>query len=250
MELSEEQRARYQRNILAPGFGEAGQARLGQGRVLIVGLGGLGSPAALYLAAAGVGTLGLLDSDQVERSNLQRQILHGTGDLGRAKTESAARAVEELNPHVRIECIEQRLTAENGARIIGPFDAVVEATDRFETKFLINDVCLQLKKPFATAGILGWTGHGLFVVPGKTACLRCALPEPPPNAPTTAELGVIGAVAGAMGCLEALEVVRWLAGLWRPRPDGAARLHSLDGETMRLNTLNVRPQPGCRCART
>ncbi len=257
MPLTESQRARYERNLLIPGLGEEGQERLARARVLIVGLGGLGSPAAFYLAAAGVGTLGLLDSDLVEISNLQRQILHSAARLGDAKTSSAAAALAALNPEVRIETFQERLSGENAAERIRDFDVVVEACDSFESKFLINDTCLELVKPFATAGILALSGQAQFVVPGRTACLRCVLPEIPEGVPTTSQLGVLGALPGILGSVEALEVIRWIGGLWEPQPGGAGSLHTVDahmsdgntgGDTMRLHTLRLTRRPDCPCS--
>ncbi len=239
---------RYQRNLLIPGFGEQGQERLGQTRVAVVGLGGLGSPVALYLAAAGVGTLGLFDSDAVELSNLQRQVLHDTGRLGMGKAESAAATLEKLNPGVALEVHAVRLTEGNAREFLGPYDAVVEATDNFESKFLLNDVCLDLRKPLATAGILALSGHALFVVPGCSPCLRCVSPEIPRGVPTTAEQGVLGAVPGILGSVEALEILRWAAGLWTARADGRGLLHSVDGRTMRLASMRIPRRRECRCA--
>lgn len=244
----DDERVRYDRNIRVPGFGETGQECLAEKRVLVVGLGGLGSPAALYLAAAGIGTLGLLDSDRVEMSNLQRQILHATSRIEYPKVRSAETVLADLNPSVNLEMIEERLVPGNAREVIERFDAVIEAVDNFETKFLINDTCLDLGKPFATAGILSVSGHAMFVVPGKSACLRCSLQEPPDSPSTTAELGVLGPVPGIMGSLEALEVLRWAAGMWRPQRDGAGLLHSIDGEMMRLRTLRVPPRRDCRCS--
>ncbi len=247
MALTEHQRVRYERNLLIPGWGEAAQMRLAEGRVLIVGLGGLGSPAALYLAAAGVGTLGLLDSDCVELSNLQRQIAHTTLRLEQPKCLSAAKALDALNPEVRVETFQARLTASNAEQWIGEYDAVIEACDNFESKFLINDVCLEMKKPFATAGILAMSGQAQFVVPGQTPCMRCVMPEIPEGVPTTGQLGVLGTVPGILGSVEAMEIIRWLAGLWKPSPGGTGRLHSVDGDSMRLRTMRVSRRPECRC---
>lgn len=248
MEFNDQDRARYSRNMLIPGLGEDGQKRLARARVLIVGLGGLGSPAAFYLAAAGVGTLGLLDADTVNVSNLQRQILHRTLDIGEAKVVSATRTLQALEPALNIEPRIETLTADNAADIVSRYDAVIEATDNFEAKFLLNDTCLGLGKPLATAGILALAGHAMFVVPGKTACLRCVVPHQPDGVPTTAELGVLGSVPGILGSLEALEVVRWLVGLWTPQDDCAGLLHSVDGNVMRLHTMRVAPRPQCACA--
>ena len=239
---------RYRRNLLIPGFGEQGQERLGRTRVAVVGLGGLGSPVSLYLAAAGVGTLGLFDSDAVELSNLQRQVLHDTTRLGMRKADSAAAALKALNPEVAIHVHVVRVTAENARALLAPYDAVVEATDNFESKFLLNDVCLDLRKPLATAGILALSGHAMFVVPGCSPCLRCVSPDIPRGVPTTAEQGVLGAVPGILGSVEALEIIRWAAGLWDGRADGRGLLHSVDGRTMRLATLRVPRRKDCRCA--
>lgn len=248
MVLTAERQERYERNLLVEGFGEAGQERLAAARVAVVGLGGLGSPVALYLAAAGVGRLGLIDPDRVELSNLQRQVLHATSDVGMPKTESAGAAIHVLNPEVQTETIADRVTPANAADLVSPYDLVVEATDDLETKFLINDVCLELRKPFATAGILALSGQAQFVVPGQSPCLRCAVVEIPQGVPTTSERGVLGAVPGILGSVQALEVIRYLAGLWAPLPGGAGYLHSVDGDTMRLRSLRLAPRAGCRCA--
>jgi molybdopterin/thiamine biosynthesis adenylyltransferase len=247
--LTCEQRKRYERNLLIPGLGEVGQERLAHARVLIVGLGGLGSPAALYLAAAGIGELGLLDSDTIELSNLQRQVIHSTPRIGRHKANSAAEALAALNPEVRTTPIEARLNPSNASEIVSKFDVVVEASDNFETKFLINDVCLDERRPFVTAGILALSGQAQFVVPGRTPCLRCAVSDPPEGIPTTSELGVLGAVPGILGSLEAMEVIRWIVGLWKPKEDGSGRLHSINGDTMRLCTLTLPRRWECPCAR-
>lgn len=249
MGLTEDQRRRYERNVLVPGFGEAGQERLARTCVLVVGLGGLGSPAAYYLAAAGVGTLGLVDPDCVSLSNLQRQILHSTCRVGEPKTQSAAETLAALNPEIQIDSYQIKLTPSRAADLIGRFDVVVEASDNFETKFLVNDTCLELNKPFVTAGILALSGQALFVVPGQSPCLRCMLPDVPKEAPTTAELGVLGPAPGVLGSIEALEVIRWAAGLWKPQPDGAGLLHSMDGDAMHLRTLRIRRRSDCPCGR-
>lgn len=244
--LSPNERERYARNLLIPDFGAAGQERLRTAKVLVVGLGGLGSPAAFYLAAAGVGTLGLLDSDTVALSNLQRQILHATRCVGQAKAASAAAMLAELNPEVTLRAYEERLTEATAPARMGAYDLVIEACDTFEAKFLINDACVALRKPFTTAGVVGLSGQAMLVVPGRTPCLRCLLPEPPDE---VSGQGALGAAAGVLGCLEALDALRWVAGLWQPRADGAGRLHRLDGESMRVTTIEVQRRPECRCAR-
>jgi adenylyltransferase/sulfurtransferase len=247
MPLTPEQRTRYERNLLIPGIGEAGQERLAAARVAIVGLGGLGSPVGYYLAAAGVGTLGLFDSDVVELSNLQRQVLHSTPRLGRTKIDSAAETLTALNPDVTVHTSQVRISRENADDILSPYDAVVEATDNFESKYVINDACVQLRKPFATAGILAMSGQALFVVPGQTPCLRCAVPHAPQGVPTTGQLGVLGAVPGILGSVEAMEIIRWIVGQWTPQADGSGRLHRVDGDTMRLHTMRIPRRANCRC---
>ena len=246
--LTQEQKERYQRNILIPGIGEAGQERLLNASVCIIGLGGLGSSAALYLAAAGVGRLGLVDSDVLELSNLQRQVLHTTDRLGTTKTQSAEETLRALNPEIRLQSAQMRVSEDNAADLLSAYDLVLEATDNFEAKFLINDVCLEYRKPFATAGILALSGQSMFVVPGQTPCLRCAIPVVPRGVPTSSEQGVLGAVPGVLGSLEAMAAIRYLAGLWNPQPDGAGAVHSIDGEALRWRTTRLPRNPRCRCA--
>ncbi len=246
--LSQEQRERYQRNILIPGFGESGQERLLDASVCIIGLGGLGSSAALYLAAAGVGRLGLIDSDTLELSNLQRQVLHATDRLGMSKARSAEMTLRALNPGLTLQTVQTRVTGENAASLFSAYDLVVEATDNFAAKFLINDVCLECRTPFATAGILALAGQMMFVVPGKTPCLRCAVPVEPLGVPTTGELGVLGAVPGVLGSLEALAALRFLAGMWQPAADGSGAVLSVEGESLRWRTTRLPRNPSCRCA--
>lgn len=246
--LTPEQRTRYERNLLVHGIGDKGQAKLAAARVLIVGLGGLGSPAALYLAAAGVGVIGLADPDRVELSNLQRQVLHRQSEIRQLKVDSAVRALLALNAEVLLELHPTFLDKDNAAALLAAYDVVVEATDSFETKYLVNDACVDSGKPFVTAGIIALSGHALFVVPGRTPCLRCVVPELPLGEPTTAERGVLGAAAGILGSLEALEVLRWITGLDAPAQGDVGRLHGVDGEGMRLTTTRVRRRPDCRCA--
>jgi adenylyltransferase/sulfurtransferase len=241
---------RYERNIRMTEIGEDGQRKLSEARVAVVGLGGIGGSAAYYLAAAGVGTLGLVDPDKVERSNLQRQILHATDRIGSAKTESAAATLGALNPDIELVSMPLQLTSANAAEVLGDFDVVVEATDSYDSKYLVNDACLDAGKPLATAGAVGLSGHALFIVPGKTCCLRCALPCPPEGARPPAEQGVLGAVPGLLGSLEALEVLRWLVGAWEPPAEPAGSLHGLDGKSMTLRTIRVPQRDGCRCEHT
>jgi len=245
--MTPEQAQRYDRNIRVPLIGVEGQERILRSRVCVIGLGGLGSPAALYLAAAGVGSLVLVDRDRVELSNLQRQILHGTGFLGAPKTDSAAARLSDLSPDTSITTHAVDVTLENVAACLDGCDCVVDATDNFATKYLVNDACVEADVPLATAGILALSGQAMFVVPGRTPCLRCLVPEPPVDVPTTAEQGVLGAVPGVLGSIQALETLRWIAGAWSP-PIGGGAVHSVDGESMRITTLRVGRAPECRCA--
>ena len=180
MNLTEQQIERYSRHILLPEVGGKGQEKLLAGRVLLVGAGGLGSPAGLYLAAAGVGTIGIVDADTVDLSNLQRQVIHFTGDLGRPKVESAAEKIRAMNPDVRVQTYHQRLTAANALRILAEYDFVIDGTDSFASKFLVADACHFAGKPYSHAGILRFDGQTMTVRPGQTACYRCIFREPPP----------------------------------------------------------------------
>jgi molybdopterin/thiamine biosynthesis adenylyltransferase len=202
----------YSRNIRIPEVGVEGQLKLLNSRVLIVGLGGLGSPALYYLAACGIGEIGIADGDRVELSNLQRQILHGREDVGREKTASAERTITRLRPDLRLISYDSRISEDNAREIIAPYDFVIEATDNFVSKFLINDVCVRLGKAFSHAGILGMYGQTMTVVPGKGPCYRCVFGDPPPSGavPTTQEVGVLGVVPGVLGAIQAAEAIKYL----------------------------------------
>lgn len=244
MSLTEEEIHRYSRQIILPEVGGIGQERLQRSRVLVVGAGGLGSPAALYLAAAGVGTLGLCDADRVDLTNLQRQILHGTPDVGRPKVESGADALRRLNPGVRVVEHPSRLVAANALDVIRGYDVVVDGTDTFRSKFLVNDACVAAGVPYVYAGILRFEGQILTVVPGRGPCYRCFFREPPPpgSVPTCAQAGILGAVAGVMGSLQALEVLKLLLGVGEPL---VGRLVVFDGEALTFREVRVRRDPQC-----
>lgn len=237
---------RYQRNISIKQIGEKGQIAINNAKVLIVGLGGLGSSAAYYLAAAGVGTIGLMDSDKVELSNLQRQILHDVSDIGKEKIQSAVESLKAFNPELKYNLYNMRLDESNAYEILSQYDAVIEGTDNFESMFLINDICVKNNIPFATAGILSLSGQALFVVPGKSPCLRCVIPEIP-ETPTTFELGVLGTLPGILGCIEAMDIIRWIVGMWKPLKDDKGPLHNIDGENMRFNTIQISRAKNCKC---
>ncbi|MQL50762.1 molybdopterin-synthase adenylyltransferase MoeB [Desulfofundulus thermobenzoicus] len=241
--LTQEQEKRYQRNILLPGVGVEGQVKLLQSGVLLVGAGGLGSPAAFYLAAAGVGRLGLVDADVVDLSNLQRQILHRTGDIGRPKVESARDKLVALNPDVQVEVFPERLSAASAVSLIERYDLVVDCTDNFATRFLLNETCLALGKPFIYGGVLAFAGNLMTIIPGAGPCLRCIFPvEPEQGVPGCAELGVLGAVPGIIGTLQATEAIKYLLGLGELL---TGRLLTFDALSMTFYEVSVQQNPDC-----
>ena len=214
MILSDEQLERYSRHIILKGLGSKGQKKLLQSRVLIVGAGGLGSPAAMYLASAGVGTIGIVDADRVDLSNLQRQIIHSTDDIGKEKVLSAKETINELNPDVNVITYPFYLNSENILDVIKDYDFVIDGTDNFAAKFLINDACVIAEKPFCHAGILQFQGQLMTYVPGEGPCYRCIFQEPPlkGEVPSCREAGVIGVIAGVIGTLQATEAIKYLIG--------------------------------------
>jgi molybdopterin/thiamine biosynthesis adenylyltransferase/rhodanese-related sulfurtransferase len=240
---------RYSRQIMLPGFGEAGQQRLGQTSALIVGLGGLGSPAALYLAAAGIGTLGLLDSDAVELSNLHRQPLHNSERFGWRKTESAAATLRALNPRVRLQLHDIRLTSQNARDIMERYDIVLDASDNFETRYTTNDTCAALAKPFVYGSIFRFEGEVSLFDPRTGPCYRCLYPEPPPPdlVPDCSQAGVLGVLPGVIGMLQAVEVIKYAAGIGRPL---IGRLLRVDALSMTFREICFDRDPECRaCAK-
>ena len=242
--FSEEQLERYSRHILLGEVGVEGQERLMDGRVLVIGAGGLGSPAVLYLAAAGVGTIGVVDDDTVDLSNLQRQIAHTTADLGRPKVESAASAMQAINPEVRVEPHRCRLDPGNVRRLVRRYDFVIDGADNFPTKFLVNDACLLEGVPFSHGGILRFTGQTMTVLPGESACYRCVFRQPPPPdaVPSCSQAGVLGAVAGMLGTIQATEALKFLTGVGNLLTD---RLLSFDAAAMRFRTTVLHRQEDC-----
>ena len=220
------------------------RVRLRTGRVLVVGVGGLGCPAATTLAAAGVGTIGLIDPDLVELSNLHRQILHGDADLGRPKVESAREKLVGIAPDTTIRTYETKLTAENLAAVFGEFDFVIDGTDTVAAKFLINDGAVLTGTPYSHAGILGFRGQTLTVLPRRTTCYRCLFPVPPPpgEVPTCQEAGVIGAVGGALGVIQAGEAIKFILGEGELLSD---RLLTFDALALRWRTVKLRRNPRC-----
>lgn len=214
MALTDEQMERYSRHIILKEVGAKGQRKLLDAKVLIIGAGGLGAPAAMYLAAAGVGTIGIADADEVELSNLQRQIIHATEDLGKPKVISAKETMERMNPDVKVNAYQIFVDASNIRGLIRDYDFIIDGTDNFPAKFLINDACVIEKKPFSHAGIIRFRGQLMTYVPGKGPCYRCVFKNPPPAdaVPTCKQAGVIGAMGGVIGSLQAMEAVKYIIG--------------------------------------
>jgi adenylyltransferase/sulfurtransferase len=242
--LSQQEVARYSRHLIMPEVGLDGQKRLKASSVLLVGAGGLGSPLGLYLAAAGVGRLGLVDFDVVDFSNLQRQVLHGTGDVGRPKLHSARDRILAINPEVRVDLYETHLTSANALDILRPYDVVVDGTDNFPTRYLVNDACVLLGKPNVYGSIFRFDGQASVFYPGKGPCYRCLYPEPPPpgEVPSCAEGGVLGILPGLVGCIQATEAVKLLLGQGNPL---VGRLLLYDALQMSFREFKVRRNPRC-----
>jgi len=215
MGLREDQIERYSRQIILPQVGGKGQEKLLNAKVLIIGAGGLGSPCAMYLASAGIGKIGIVDSDKVELNNLQRQILHSTKDLGRPKVESAKGKIKAINQDVEVMTYNLRLTSENILDIIKDYDIVVDGSDNFPTRYLVNDACILSKKPLSHGAIFRFDGQATTIIPGKSPCYRCLFPEPPPPGlvPSCQEAGILGAVAGVIGTIQANEVLKYILGI-------------------------------------
>jgi len=251
MSLSDEELERYARHLILREVGGAGQAKLARARVLVIGAGGLGSPAILYLAAAGVGTIGVVDDDRVSLSNLQRQIAHRTADIGRLKTESAAEAATAINPHVRVETHPFRLTEENAPALISQYDIVLDGSDNFATRFLVNDACHRAERTLVSAAVGQFDGQlavykshlrpdGQRVYP----CYRCLFPEPPPEGtvPSCTEAGILGALTGVLGSMQALEALKEILSIGETM---AGRLMLYDALGGLVRTVRVLPDPEC-----
>ncbi|MDR3673898.1 MAG: molybdopterin-synthase adenylyltransferase MoeB [Acidobacteriota bacterium] len=243
-QLSKDEVLRYSRHLIMPEVGMEGQLKLRQAKVLCIGAGGLGSPLSLYLAAAGVGKLGLVDFDVVDFTNLQRQVIHGTSDVGRTKLESARDTLLEINPHVEIESFETRLTSDNALDIFRDYDVVADGTDNFPTRYLVNDACVLLGKPNAYASIFRFEGQASVFYAEQGPCYRCLYPEPPPPGlvPSCAEGGVLGVLPGIMGCIQAMETIKLILG----RGDSLiGRLLLFDALGMKFRELKLRKNPDC-----
>ncbi len=243
MELTEEQMYRYSRHIILKDVGGQGQQKILNGKVLIIGAGGLGSPVALYLAAAGVGTIGIVDGDNVDLTNLQRQIAHFTPDLDRPKVDSAREKIESINPDVKVATYKDIVHAGNILDMINDYDFIIDGTDNFPAKFLINDACVMSGKPYSHAGILRFDGQTITYTPGNT-CYRCIFPEPPPKGavPSCSEAGILGAVAGVLGTIQATEALKYLLGKGELLTN---RLLTLDALNMRFREIPLKKNDEC-----
>lgn len=242
--LTQDQIVRYSRQLILKEVGGRGQRKLMESKVLIVGAGGLGSPAALYLAAAGVGRIGIADSDRVDLSNLQRQVIHSTKSLGMPKAESAKETIQALNPEVEVTTIEERLDSGNALKILKGWDFVIDGSDNFPTKFLINDACVLKDIPFSHAGVLRFIGMTTTVIPHRGPCYRCLIKEaPPPGAvPTCQEAGVLGTVPGVMGAIQATEAIKFLIGAGNLL---VGRVLYFDALNLRFDQFELKRNPRC-----
>jgi len=243
-QFTPEQITRYARHFTLPEVGEQGQAKLLDGKVLCIGAGGLGSPVAFYLAAAGVGTIGIIDHDTVDMSNLQRQILHTNDRVGMPKVESAQKTLNALNPEVKVIGFNERLSSENVMRIIKDFDIVVNGCDNFPTRYLINDACVMAKKPLVDGSIFQFEGQVTVFYPDRGPCYRCLFPEPPPPgaAPSCAEAGVLGVLPGLVGCMQALEAMKLILGAGKSLIGRMMHFETLSSE---VRVLKLRRDPNC-----
>jgi sulfur-carrier protein adenylyltransferase/sulfurtransferase len=243
-ELTLDEVRRYSRHLIIPDVGMDGQKRLKNARVLVIGAGGLGSPALMYLAAAGVGTLGVVDFDTVDESNLQRQIIHGQSDIGRSKAESAKESVAEVNPYVRVVVHDERLDNDNVLGIFEQYDLIVDGTDNFATRYMVNDACVLLGKPYVWGSIYRFDGQASVFWAEHGPCYRCLYPEPPPPGmvPSCAEGGVLGVLCASVGSIQVTEAIKLLTGIGEPL---LGRLMLYDALEMGYRTLDVRKDPDC-----
>ena len=245
MAFTNEQIERYSRHFILKEIGIKGQKKLLNSRVLVIGAGGLGSPAAIYLAAAGVGTIGIADADEVDLSNLQRQILHSSNDLGKAKVQSAKESIESLNPDVKVNTYHTFVSADNILDIIKDYDFIIDATDNFPAKFLINDACVIARKPFVHAGIIRFSGQLMTYVPQQGPCYRCIFRDIPPKdaVPTCRDAGIIGAMGGVIGSLQAMEAIKYILGIGDLLTDSL-----LTYDALKMNFRKVKlPARVCDC---
>ncbi len=244
-EFTVEEVQRYARHIILPGVGAEGQRKLLEAKVLVIGTGGLGSPISMYLAAAGVGTIGLVDFDKVDLSNLQRQIVHGTSDVGRPKVESARETLLDLNPNVEVVTYDTLLSSANAFEVLEPWDLVIDGTDNFPVRYLVNDAAQMLGKPLVYGSIYQFEGQATVFMPGpETPCYRCLFPHPPPpgTVPSCAEAGVFGVLPGIVGSIQATEAIKLITGLGETLE---GRLLIFDALAMEFQTVRLRWDPDC-----
>ncbi len=246
MSFSNEQLERYSRHIILKEVGVKGQKKLLNAKVLIIGAGGLGAPCAMYLAATGVGTIGIADADEVDLSNLQRQIIHATEDVGKPKVQSAKETINKMNPDVTVNTYHEFVSSENIMKIIKDYDFIIDGTDNFPAKFLINDACVMAKKPFCHAGIIRFQGQLMTYVPEKGPCYRCVFKEPPPKdaVPTCKQAGVIGAMGGIIGSLQAMEAIKYITGTGELLTGYLLTFNALKMEFRKIKL----PKPNGKCA--
>lgn len=244
IDFTEDQLERYSRHILLQDVGVEGQEKLCSAKILIIGAGGLGAPAALYLAAAGIGIIGIVDNDRVDLSNLQRQIVHFTRDVNAPKVESARAKMEAINPDIEVRTYQEYLCADNIRDIIRGYDFIIDGTDNFPTKFLVNDACVMENIPFSHGGILRFDGQTMTVVPGQSACYRCVFRKPPPPdaVPTCSQAGVLGAIAGMLGTIQAAEALKFVTEVGELLTD---TLLTFDAKTMNFRKVKLSKQKDC-----
>ena len=245
-ELTSEQKQRYNRHLILDGFGKDSQMKLFQSRILVVGVGGLGSPILMYLAAAGVGTIGIVDGDTVSVTNLQRQVIHGTFDVGRPKVDTAAERIFQINPDVKVEKHAIFLAEDNALDLVRDYDYIVEESDNFATKYLVNDACVMLNKPFCIGGITRYSGQVMTHIPGS-ACYRCLFPEPPEmkDVETCSMVGVLGPAVGVIGSVQATEAIKYLAGIGQPLTNAVLTLDVLSMQWQKINFKRSGTCPVC-----
>lgn len=243
-DLNEEQIERYSRHIILKEVGYAGQLKLLNNSVLIIGAGGLGAPIGLYLAAAGVGKIGIIDGDKVDITNLQRQVIHHTSDIGVDKVTSAANKMRAINPDIEVVTYKDLFMADNAFSLLKDYDFVIDGTDNFPAKFLVNDACVLAHKPFSHGGILRFNGQTMTVVPGKSACYRCVFyaPPPPNSVPSCSQAGVLGVLAGVLGTLQATEAIKFLLGKGDLLQN---QLLTYDALSLNFRKINFKPNPKC-----
>lgn len=249
LEFNDETMKRYSRHLILQNVGIEGQKKLAQAQVFVAGAGGLGSPIALYLAAAGVGRIGIIDDDVIDLSNLQRQILHTTPEVGTPKVLSAQKKLHALNPNVQVDTYQERLNAQNILKIIESYDIIVDGTDNFGTKFLINDACVLLDKPYSYGGILRFSGQTMSIKPKESACYACVFNSPPPagTVPSCSSAGILGSIAGILGTIQATEVLKMILGIGEPLYN---TILSFDALSMEFRKIHVSKNPQCRVCAT